>query len=240
LDLESGAAPTAKPLGVGMQTKPFMGLYIPLKQVVYNAFIAVMVFVITLFGFQYVTSLGAYVSLNFFLPLGVLLRSFYPTRRYGGAILGLAIGFLIVFPFVLSLSNEMLYGKTTSGDAYGIVSGSKFMDQANSFFSREYGPNPDPDGIISNFANWMGNIMRRTWNSLTSGNFADAIKNGFASVFVEPLLFCLFFAIGAVWNGLFISVIMPVFSFYLFAETTKYVAGALGEEVNIFGITRLV
>lgn len=241
LDLESSIAPTAKPLSIGMQSKPFIGLIQPLKQIDYNAFISTVVFLITLYGFQYITSLGAYVSLNFFLPLGVLLRAFSPTRRYGGAVLGLALGFLIILPFMFSMSYEMLYGTNQQGENYGLIN---FGPDILSGVTNELTDSGtiQINGVVDLLKSAIRNItegLKETGKDLVAGNYGNAIKDLY-SIYLNYIIEIIYMAMGVMWEGIFIALVMPVFSFYLFAEATRYLAGSLGEEINVFGITRLI
>jgi len=243
LDLESSIAPTAKPLSVGMQSRPFVGLFQPVKQMDYNAFISTIIFLISLYGFQYISSLGAYVSLNFFLPLGVLLRAFSPTRRYGGAVLGLALGFLIILPFMFSMSYEMLYGRdSTTGTKYGLISsfgdvlsgarttlGSINMSSIKKMFS----------GVFKDVFTRMKKALKLIYLDTMSGKPGNVIKDIYL-IYINYILIIVYMIMGVIWQGMFISLVMPIFSFYIFAEATRYLAGVLGEEINVFGITRLI
>lgn len=44
------------------------------------------------------------VAMTIFLPIGVVLRSFFATRRIGGALMAIALGLYVVFPLTISLS----------------------------------------------------------------------------------------------------------------------------------------
>ncbi len=44
------------------------------------------------------------VALTLFLPIGIVLRCFFATRRIGGTLIALAVGAYIVFPLMLSLN----------------------------------------------------------------------------------------------------------------------------------------
>ncbi len=244
LDAESHIFPTAKPLGVGMQSKPFVGMFQPIKQLMYNAFIATTIFLITLYGFEYVVGIGAYISLNFFLPLGILLRAFTPTRRYGGALLGIAIGFLIVFPLILSISYEMLYGVATNGTKYGIISQSSILKSAGIFFAKRYN-NGKNTFNLTKYEDVLYNLFKEKFKKIVNIMMASPTNVGkivetIVAEGVSMVFSVLSLAINFLWEGILISVIMPVFSFYFFAELTRNIAGTLGEEVNIFGLTRLV
>lgn len=43
-------------------------------------------------------------ALNIFLPVGVVLRCFFATRRLGGALIALSVGLYLVFPLLISLN----------------------------------------------------------------------------------------------------------------------------------------
>ena len=43
-------------------------------------------------------------ALTIFLPVGVVLRSFFATRRIGGALIALAVGMYLVFPLTIALN----------------------------------------------------------------------------------------------------------------------------------------
>lgn len=46
----------------------------------------------------------AATALNIFLPIGVILRSFFATRRLGGLLIGIAVGLYLVFPLTIALN----------------------------------------------------------------------------------------------------------------------------------------
>lgn len=46
-----------------------------------------------------------YLSLMFFIPIGIIFRSIYPFRKFGGALIGLGIGLYVFVPIVLLFNN---------------------------------------------------------------------------------------------------------------------------------------
>jgi len=48
------------------------------------------------------------LTLNIFLPIGIILRAVAPFRRFGGALIGIAIGLLFMFPFLVALNAVLL------------------------------------------------------------------------------------------------------------------------------------
>lgn len=54
-------------------------------------------------GIGFLDFIGA-TALSLFLPIGVVLRSFFATRRIGGLLIGLAVGLYLVFPLTLAMN----------------------------------------------------------------------------------------------------------------------------------------
>ncbi|MCX8202318.1 MAG: hypothetical protein N3G74_00715 [Candidatus Micrarchaeota archaeon] len=49
-----------------------------------------------------------YLSLMFFIPVGMVFRSLYPFRKFGGALIGLGIGLYVFVPIVLLFNNMIM------------------------------------------------------------------------------------------------------------------------------------
>ena len=70
-------------------------------------FIAITAYVLTT-AQLHVIKIIPYVSLFFLVPIGIVLRSIIPFRRFGGALLGTGIGLYVLIPFVLLLNGAMV------------------------------------------------------------------------------------------------------------------------------------
>jgi hypothetical protein len=44
------------------------------------------------------------LGLYFFIPIGIVMRAFFPTRRFGGALLGIGIALVLFFPFIFFIN----------------------------------------------------------------------------------------------------------------------------------------
>jgi hypothetical protein len=98
----------SRPLGIGYTLEPLAGL-----QQIQN------VFLIAISGFL-VSYLSVLVQMRiidflvaavpyYFMPLGLLLRCFSPTREFGGALIGFSIASLLFFPLILVLNDLIIY-----------------------------------------------------------------------------------------------------------------------------------
>lgn len=47
-------------------------------------------------------------ALIFLIPVGIVIRSFFPFRRFGGALLGAGIALIVIFPFLILLDSLLL------------------------------------------------------------------------------------------------------------------------------------
>jgi len=86
-------------------------------------------------------------ALTIFLPIGVVLRTFFATRRLGGGLIALSVGMYIVFPLAISL-NAISVSEMRAGA----------FDDFNNFVSTIQTLNPltaftdDPDGTTHSIA----------------------------------------------------------------------------------------
>lgn len=92
---------SSTPMGMGPVIKPTAGLGAVIKPVLNNAFSAETIAVITAQAQVYIMDFGTYGLLKYFLPFGLVLRSFAPTRRIGGTIIAIVLVFLFVFPLLI-------------------------------------------------------------------------------------------------------------------------------------------
>src|SRR5512143_995172 len=111
VDQMASVTPYARPLGVGLVASPLAGLASPIKQLLYNMSVALSIaFIINHAQLVvYIFSLQAF--LKYYLPAGIFLRSFTPTRRLGGTLIGVALAFLFVFPALSSITYTMFYNR---------------------------------------------------------------------------------------------------------------------------------
>lgn len=54
------------------------------------------------------------ISINVLLPIGIILRTFYFTRRLGGTIIAIAIGFFCIFPLTYLLNAQLVYSYSSN------------------------------------------------------------------------------------------------------------------------------
>jgi hypothetical protein len=229
VDQTASVTPYARPLGVGLVASPLTGIASPLKQLLYNMTTALsLAFIINHAQLVvYLFSLQAF--LNFYLPLGIFLRSFTPTRRLGGTLIAVALVFLIVFPALSTITYSLFYHRSGGplmsfgsllSDYFGDFTGG-FQDSFSEFYE-------------TNFNSGDGGVM-----DLVSGVFGglgDLLKAFVGKVFL--LLFIV--PMSMVSFAFVVGFIIPAINVIIFTAAAKAMSKAFGEEVDISSLTRMI
>ncbi|MEM3609384.1 MAG: hypothetical protein QW076_00545 [Candidatus Anstonellales archaeon] len=94
--------------GIGIVINPMAG-YGQQAQA-FNSFISVLVnlYLVHMVLFR-VLVYSAYAMFNYLLPMGIFFRCFQPTRKFGGALIGLVFGFNFVYPFLITLNAKLVF-----------------------------------------------------------------------------------------------------------------------------------
>ena len=113
------------------------------------------------------------VALTLFLPIGVVLRCFFATRRTGGALIALAVGVYLIFPLLLSL-NAIAVNQALVSDFAPLTTAASTLSGLNFFQTfQTAGDFADPSKI-SSYEDAMGK----------SGNAIMAALSALPSVLV--------------------------------------------------------
>lgn len=148
------------------------------------------------------------------LPIGLLLRTFYPTRRLGGTILAISIGLFVVLPMTYVFDAQLL--NTFSGGVENQTVSSA-VDQAS--------------GAISA----ASNIEGMPSVSGTSANSLNPVSAVYTAV--EGLVGLIGSSINSIIDAIAMLIIqtvfLPVLSLVLTAVSTRELARLLGSEVSL-------
>jgi len=216
----------AKPMGQGFEGSPLSGIGSPIKLILNNAMIAMLI--------AYSINEAQFMILKYsllafpgwFLPLGVIFRTFIPTRRFGGSLIALSISMLVVYPLLFSLS--LLITES------GLIS---FVDTfvANAGFSTEnlfkqttYGF--AQDFTISSLDNLAGGAM----------NLFEVLGNMFAS-FIGGVFGLIYFSMLLIvgWVA-FVGFLLPGINSIILIHTMNSLGKTLGEHIDITSLTRVI
>lgn len=240
VDHAASTTPYARPMGVGLVATPFAGLASPIKQLLYNVLTSLSIGYLVNQAQLYVFQFAVYGFLKYFLPIGIFLRCFLPTRRLGGTIIAIGCGFLFFFPFLILIANEIV---TAPGALF-----STFGQQLNLAWQQGFIKIGDTSVCTDNNGQPLPCNARTDFNDLTfggilknkAGNVFDYVGNaikiipGYAlsSLFLIPIA-----QVGLVFA---LGFLFPALNTLLLVEFVKSTSAIIGEEVDVSSLTRLI
>ena len=216
LDLISSMKLTGKPLGLGAQLQPTGGFAATIKPGLTNAFNVLIIAFILNKAQIFLILFVALGFLKYYLPIGLFLRSFTPTRRIGGTIIAISLGFLFVYPFLIIMEGEIGLQPIKASDnlitnfssEVSGVGGQEMMDWWK-----------DSMGVLGIF-DFIGKLMR-------SG--------------IEVLAFGILYLAGnAAGYAFLIGLFFPAFNTLILVTTIRYLSKSMGEEIDVTNLTRLI
>jgi hypothetical protein len=143
-------------------------------------------------------------ALTIILPLGLILRSFYPTRKTGGFLIALAICLYVVFPLTYvmnaTISNSYLMAANETGSSAVAMTTEGITSSVTSLANQGLN-NASVLSLIGGFGSWIA--------SLLNGIFSD------------------------VGNFIVYAFIMPAFSLVITGISVRELSRILGSEVPI-------
>ncbi|MCL4364785.1 MAG: hypothetical protein M1569_04020 [Candidatus Marsarchaeota archaeon] len=145
-------------------------------------------------------------SLSILLPLGIMLRTFYPSRKLGGFMIATVIGLYVVFPLTYIMDANILNSYSTSISNASIVNMTNQATSLNGYVS----------GISVSDAN--GSFLSKISDALKS---LAADFSSLANQLMEDVAYFIMAAF-----------ILPAFSIVLTSISIKEFSGILGSEIN--------
>ncbi len=153
----------------------------------------------------------AIVAVPLLLPIGIVLRTFYPTRRLGGTMIAIAIGLFVVFPLTYLLDAQITVNYSSSINIADLNSFQLQSQSAqNSVLSISTGT------ITSNSLGGILQVITGTLGGLISSftPLLNEIVSWLAILIVEVFFF-------------------PVFSIMLTITSIRELAKVFGSEVSL-------
>jgi hypothetical protein len=157
----------------------------------------------------------AYACLYYFAPFGIFFRSFEPTRGVGGALLGLVLSFFLFYPIIIVFNDYMT--------KRSIDETANFVEKLNK------ASEPSQEQVAKNANENVQDLSFNTDNKNTIAQMNDDIS---AIVYFGLLKPIALYIIAAV--------ILPVLNFIVLVEITRGMTKALGDEIDVSNLTRLI
>lgn len=223
VDMGASITPYGRPLGIGLVASPLAGVASPLKQLLYNATTALTIAYVVNYAQYYTFVFAVDAILLYYLPIGVFLRSFLPTRRLGGTILALCLSFLLVFPILITFAFIIFYNDTGPmitfrGFFTGYLENINFTDMVSDAFNPE-----EYKGMVTFFTDAIGTV----------GTILQKFIGGIFAI-------AMVFPISVVGKAFVIGYVIPAFNVMLLVQATKSLSKSFGEETDIGALTRMI
>ncbi len=222
---------TAHPLGMGTVIQPTAGMGAVIKPGYVNALQMMSVAFIVIRAQLLLLDFSTFAMLKYYLPLGILLRCFTPTRRIGGTLIGLVIGLVLVFPSLIVLNGIFASSFTSTTNPLGLNEPFEFLASIMS----------------AGGATIWGEMIDNVSGSLGSGvggftpfsifHIPIAIASSFLGLFAGFYAFLFIWAAG---QSFLIGLFFPALNTLLLVTTIRYLSKAFGEELDVTNLTRMI
>lgn len=216
LDLISSMQLAGRPLFLGSTIQPTGGFAVTIKPGLTNAFnMLIIAFIINKVQIFLIDFLS-FGFIKYYLPIGLFLRSFTPTRRIGGTIIAIALGFLFIYPFLIILQGEV-----------GLRPLSIISDELINFRKDISALNGQE------FVEWW----RDSISLLGILDFIGVVFRSAIGLFIFGLLY---FSANAAGYAFLVGLFFPAFNTLILVTTIRYLSKSMGEEIDVTNLTRLI
>lgn len=226
VDQVASITPYTRPLGIGIVASPMAGLASPIKQLLYNATTALSIAYIVNYAQYYTFLFATGAFLKYYLPMGLFLRSFTPTRKFGGSIIAVCLGFVLIFPLLTMFTYLVFFSDNGP------------MVTFSSFVVDYISDNASLTGMFEKMLN-PGNFKEMGFADFLSGTvggIGTMLMKLFGTFFVAIMMF----PISLVGQAFVIGFVMPAFNVLMLAQATISLSKSFGEEVDITALTRMI
>ena len=209
---------TQHPLGMGTVLHPTAGIGAVVKPGVINALQMLAVSFIIVRAELLILDFATFAFLKYYLPLGIILRAFAPTRRIGGTLIGISVGLVLIYPFLIFLNGVTAEGiNPVSDTTWDYLSG--FWDTAST-------PIDEFQSGALSLTEPMGALV--------------GIKAAAGGLFLHIASIYLSVAIRISAAAFLIGLLFPALNAILLITTIRYLTRAFGEEIDISTLTRMI
>ncbi|MFN3909803.1 MAG: hypothetical protein ACK4J0_01040 [Candidatus Anstonellaceae archaeon] len=221
-------AVAAHPIGMGFSLEPAAGLrqFINLLTVAMSGYTLTF---ISLYVQEHLIRFFLLALPYYFLPIGILLRAFFPTREFGGAIIGFVIASIFFYPFTF------VFADLAIGSSFNPVE----LDNIQK-------------SLTGNINSLNQDILENQYNSISqsSGDPNKSLQmnfdNSFSSnpTFIDSFITVLTYPFSLVFSLVttyFIgAAVIPLINFVIYIQAAASISQMLGSRLDITNLTRMI
>lgn len=150
------------------------------------------------------------IAIPILLPVGIVLRTFYPTRKMGGAIMAIAIGLFAVFPLTYLLDAHITYAFTNTTSVNQNVD--SFTMGLNNIKNNVINAQSKNSSLISPIITKVSSLTKGIFSSFYI--WIKKVLDAFALLVIEVF-------------------VLPIFSLIITIISIRELASVLGSEISL-------
>ena len=219
LDFITTTTLTQRPMGMGTEFQPTAGIGAVMKPAFINSLQMLAVSFIIVRAQLAILDFVTFAMLKFYLPIGIILRSFTPTRRIGGTLIGLTLGLVLVYPYLIILNGLTIYDM----DPFYI---DEYLGSIGGMLEAAWEP----------FNDFQGGAL-----SLAGGlDILTYIKLFISSLFGSLLGIYLSLTLRTAAVAFMIGLFFPALNMLILVTVVRYLTKAFGEEIDVSNLSRMI
>ncbi len=219
LDFLTTTTLTQRPMGMGTEFQPTAGIGAVMKPAFINSLQMLAVSFIIVRAQLAILDFVTFAMLKFYLPIGIILRSFTPTRRIGGTLIGLTLGLVLVYPYLIILNGLTIYDM----DPFYI---DEYLGSIGGMLDAAWEP----------FNQFQGGAL-----SLAGGlDILTMIKLFISSLFGSLLGIYLALTLRTAAVAFMIGLFFPALNMLILVTVVRYLTKSFGEEIDVSNLSRMI
>ncbi len=200
------------PVGMGTHGSVLQGFLSIVNAMLQITMITTGISIITALGQMHVLNFAQVLFIRYLLPIGFVARCFSPTRRFGGALIAIAITFIFIYPFLVVMSYQIYE-----------VTEMPFTTMLK---------------VWVNYFTGQGGDGLKLWQKISDSNDPGVILGfGLLSAFVSLLTVTFIPPTATIFIG---GVFIPLLLTVVVITGVRHLSRMIGEEVDITNLTRMI
>lgn len=219
LDFLTTTTLTQRPLGMGTEFQPTAGIGAVMKPAFINSLQMISVAFIIVRAQLAILDFVTFAMLKFYLPIGIILRSFTPTRKIGGTLIGLTLGLVLVYPYLIVLNGLTIYDM----DPFYIDT---YLGHLGGMLSAAWEPFTEFQGGALSLAGTL--------------DILTMVKLFISGLFGSLLGIYLSLTLRTAAVAFMIGIFFPALNMLILVTVIRYLTKSFGEEIDVSNLSRMI
>ncbi len=177
----------------------------------------------------------------FFMPLGIVLRSFTPTREFGGTLMAIAYSSVFFYPLTIAMNDMVVFsdmkGFTGTSEQQFISEFEAYTRDASGASTLWQQGVQTPNGGMLDPMKGGDYINKGMWGSFRGIAAASGLPSNKET---EQLTYFMFWPWRMIMIYFIAAVMLPIINFIIYVEIARNTSRIFGSEVDLTNLTRLI